>query len=419
MKFLERWTAGGRILVAGNGLAQFIGVLAAPVLTRLYSTDEFGYLAMFVSLYSILGLVASLRYDQAILAAGDDRIAAQLLGLTLVVSVAGGLLLLVPLWLFASSIGPLGGYPSEVVGFVAVLLPVGLAGIGVFQGFFSWAVRRQEYRDLAVTRVMQSLVGVLVQVVGGLAWGTYHLLLVGQVLGRAVGSGSLWRIRPEGFPRGLSWSDMWSVAGEFRRFPLLAGPATIMNSAALLLPTLLLGAAYGSTVAGWFGLGQRVVGIPMFVIGGAVANVFAAQFSALRSQGRPALRALMGRTLLRLLPFAVLVVVGSVFGPRLFALVFGEEWRTAGTFVSLLALPFGLQMLVSPVAVTANLIGRQDLQLLLDGLRIIAVVGVCALAPRLGADATTAVAWLAVVLAVTYLASLALYWLVLQGDDRS
>jgi O-antigen/teichoic acid export membrane protein len=125
----------------------------------------------------------------------------------------------------------------------------------------------------------------------------------------------------------------------------------------------------------------------------------------------------MTSTLKRLLPVSAAILVGSLFGARVFAAVFGPDWRTAGEYVAVLAVPFALQILTSPVSITANLMDRQDLQLLFDGVRIAAVVAALVAAPLAGVGPGGAVAILAVVLSLTYVGYLVMYWSLLKGKE--
>lgn len=68
-------------LVTGTTLVQAITVLASPLLTRLYGPETFGFLAPFISITSIFGVVTCMRYDLAIMLPKDYREAANLLGL--------------------------------------------------------------------------------------------------------------------------------------------------------------------------------------------------------------------------------------------------------------------------------------------------------------------------------------------------
>ena len=70
-------------LVTGTTFAQIIAVLASPLLTRLYGPEAFGFLALFTSITSIIGVIACMRYEMAIMLPKTDEEAANLPGLCL------------------------------------------------------------------------------------------------------------------------------------------------------------------------------------------------------------------------------------------------------------------------------------------------------------------------------------------------
>jgi lipopolysaccharide exporter len=79
-------------LVTGTTFAQVVTILASPLLTRLYGLEAFGFLALFTSITSIIGVIACMRYELAIMLPKTDEEAANLLGLCLLcVAVVSGL----------------------------------------------------------------------------------------------------------------------------------------------------------------------------------------------------------------------------------------------------------------------------------------------------------------------------------------
>jgi len=53
-------------LMAGTTIAQAIPIAISPILTRLYTPEEFGLFALFLAIVSIFGVVATMRYEMAI-----------------------------------------------------------------------------------------------------------------------------------------------------------------------------------------------------------------------------------------------------------------------------------------------------------------------------------------------------------------
>ena len=75
---------GVSLLLGGTAGAQMLTVLAAPLLTRLYSSEDFGLLSVYTSLLALIGVVSSLRYELAIPLPEDDGEAANVAVLSLI-----------------------------------------------------------------------------------------------------------------------------------------------------------------------------------------------------------------------------------------------------------------------------------------------------------------------------------------------
>src|SRR4051794_3820219 len=67
------------VMMAGTVTAQTISLLLAPVLTRLFTPDQFGYLSVYGAALMIVGVIASLGLELAIPICMDDRRCANLL----------------------------------------------------------------------------------------------------------------------------------------------------------------------------------------------------------------------------------------------------------------------------------------------------------------------------------------------------
>ena len=83
------------VLLTGTTLSQSIPVIASPILTRLYSPEDFGVFALFLSLTSLFAVIATGKYDLAIIIPRKDIEAKYLIILSLIISFFVILLVLV------------------------------------------------------------------------------------------------------------------------------------------------------------------------------------------------------------------------------------------------------------------------------------------------------------------------------------
>lgn len=382
------------VLAGATAITQGVALLASPLVTRLYSPQDFGVLATYTSVTSVAIVVAGLRYDVAIPLPEDDGSAANLLALACISVV-----------IVALVVGLALGFSSDLVSsrfprFAPVLayrwlVPIGVVGGGLYQALNFWAVRRKAFSRVARTRVTQTSAMLLGQVALGLLALRPLGLLLADAVGRGLGTGTLARaaLHEDGIAlRTVSRARLREVARAYRRFPLFASWAALLNAVGLYVPPVLIAGYYGAGPAGQFALGQRLLAIPMALIGDAVAQVYLAESSRLARTAPTELASLLRRTVLRLavtsaLPLAVLAVAG----PHIFGFVFGAQWAEAGVYVRILVGMVVLQLAVSPVSQTLNVLGRQSWQLAWDTCRAATVVLVFVAGARLGLDARGAV----------------------------
>jgi O-antigen/teichoic acid export membrane protein len=249
------------------------------------------------------------------------------------------------------------------------LLPATMLMAGIAQFLNYWSVYRGTFRLNASSRVVQAVLQSALQVVlGAIGAGP-----VGLVLGYAVAYG----IRAANFilrlPRrdwgllyGARAAAMRRLAIEEWRYPVLSAPSTLLQNGTQLLPAVLLAALYGPAVAGWFGLGQRLIGLPVRLLGQAASQVFLGEI-AISSKGDSF--KLFKRASMAFLVLGVIIMAPLLLaGPSLFALVFGETWRTAGEITRYLVPLYLTRLVVTPVSQTLNAYGRQSQHLLTAGL---------------------------------------------------
>lgn len=400
-----KFTWNVAVLAGGTAIGQGLTVLAAPFLTRLYTPSDFGMLAVYISLLSILGAVATLSYDFAIPLPKDDKTGASILVLALMIVFSMSCLTGLGVWLGGDWIVARVNTPALKP--YLWLLPISLLGLGTYTTFNEWAVRKGTFARIAQTRLSQSIGKVISQLgMGWLGVGTAGLL-VGDLIGRVSGTGTLaslaWRHDREAL-RQVNLAGVREVAYRYRRFPLFSSGATLLNNLGLRLPTLLFASIYGSQVMGWLELGEQILAIPLGLISTSVAQVYVSESAkALHTspdQLPKLLRRVIGGMLLVAFPYVLFLVL---FAPKLFPIIFGEQWTEAGVYVQILAVTFLLQSIANPTGGTLSVLERQDLHFLREIFRVVIITGTIVFIGIMRFDAITGIALLSLARSLVYL----------------
>lgn len=377
------------MLVAGTAAGQVIVVAASPILTRLYDPEEFGVLAVYAAILGIIAMVGNLSYEFAIPLPRGEAQAANILGVSLgaavVVTAASALLV----WAFGGRIAVWTGTPALRP--YLWLIPVGVLLAAGYRAWSYWAIRTRSFSLIAGTRLRQGLGSVGVQLGMGAAGTGPVGLILGQIVGQVAGVGSLMRgarsVSPD-LLRHVSWRRMRWAARRYRRFPAIYSWAGLANGLGLRSPAVLLAALHGPGAAGTLLLAERVVGMPMKLVGSAVGQVYLAKAADLAVSDRAAFHRLFRRLTVRLVLLGGLgAAIVAIGGPRVFTLALGGEWGTVGTYVRILAAMYVAQFTVGPVSQTLAVLEMQGVKLAWEIVRLAAVAGAFALAWLRGLDA--------------------------------
>lgn len=322
-------------LLSGSALSQLVLVAATPVLSRLYSPSEFGVYASFLAVCNIASMLASGRYEVAILLPRKHRdgIGLFLAGALLAAMSCLALQAAMPALRHSRAMGAL---LNEGLLPYTWLMPAGIFFFALTRGSSYLAMRFRHYRALSYSRVGES--GTTATGAIALAWAAYagNGLLLGKMLGFLVeAAANLWPSRQQlrqYWPQ-MSLARLRVLMYRYRNFPFFSTPEGLLNTGFKQLPVLALSALFSNELAGLFGMANVVLAKPLGMIGSAFGQVFFQQAAQLSAQSPGALPRLFRQNLRLLLALALVpCFLIAAFAPTLFALVLGESWRYAGTY---------------------------------------------------------------------------------------
>jgi O-antigen/teichoic acid export membrane protein len=397
------------MLIGSTFLAQIVNLAASPVLTRIYSPEEFGLLSIFLSIFSPLLLLMSLRYEQAIPLPESNATAVNLVALCIAITFGTSLTIGIVLFAFADVITT--HLHAHALRGYLWLLPITLFAASLYAVFNGWCVRCKEFGAIARTRVGQSLSRTLAQCTLGLLQAKILGLLIGEALGQAAGNGTLaWRFwkKDRRELSAVSVRGIVDAAKCYHRFPLIALPASILNILAVVLPPLFFVAMFGTVYGGFFLISQKLVALPITLLGGAIGQVFYADVAS-RPLGDPKnlmqflrLSCVLGGIGLLGVPFFVTAPLWT--GP-----VLGQNWAPVG-WVIFAMLPMLLgRLIVSPLSQVYYAFNKHHLLLFLDILRLSLLCLLLFYCGSIGLTFLNTIIWFSGIMCAVY----ALHWFVL------
>jgi len=351
-----KFARGVATLAGGTAFAQALIILASPVLTRFYTPESFGALAVFSSILSTLIVVASLRYEMAIPLPEDDKVAVNLLALSLTIVLVVSLITTLGVFLWQDRL--VVWIKAPILAPYLGLLPVGVLAVGFYQALNYWTSRKKRFSVISTTKATQAVGQVTIQVLGGILETRALGLIVGYISGQFLGLTSL--LRKAELPGKSIHPKEWVIVAKlYKNFPLYTLWASLINVIGLQAPAIMLTMFFSLDTAGFFSLTMRVLGIPATIVGQAIGQVFYPMAAELRYDSK-ALRAFVEKVATSLITISLPIFsFVALNGPELFGLFFGVKWQTAGQYAQYLAPWLIFSFVSSPLSMFVFVMGKQ------------------------------------------------------------
>jgi O-antigen/teichoic acid export membrane protein len=346
-------------LVTGTTIAQAIPIAISPILTRLYTPEDFGTLALFLAIIGVLAAAATGCYELAVILPEKDEDADALVVLSVLVAMALSLLTLIIVAVLNGPISKKLGNAS--LGPWLYAIPLGLFLTGAYNALNYRLNRLGCYATMSQNRVLQKgITGVTSLGLGWASWGGAGLIS-GYILGQAVTTamlGKQFMTNPESSSLSkVTLRQSAKMAVRYKHHPMHLTPAQWIGGVALQIPVFVISSAFGSAVTGFYSLAMRMIYLPAQLIANAIGDVYRQQASvAYRETGQ--FRTIFLKTLttsfkIAILPFLVLFLIS----PDIFAFIFGEPWRVAGDFARIISIAAFFQFVFTPIDKGALIVG--------------------------------------------------------------
>jgi lipopolysaccharide exporter len=368
-------------LVSGTTLAQIITILTAPIISRLFTPDSFGVLNVFTSLIAIVSIVICLRYEYAIMLPEDDADAINIFALCLAIAFGISVAAAVILLIFGHSLVNLLKSPDLYAFFW--LIPIGLLIQGFFAALNYWNSRTKHFGRLSIARVAASLTTSALPIFLAFhghanAASLIYSYLAGTLIFATVLGAQVTKEYGSRLKSNVHKSQILANLKRYRKFPLVDSWSSFINNLSWQLPSLMLLYFFSATVVGYYSLSNRMIVLPLTLVGSAIAQVFYQRTAEIRSNPENLSRsvALVFRRLVAIGLFPAIVL--GIAGPELFEIIFGSNWVEAGRYAQILSPWMFILFISSPLSILFATLERQELALVVNTIilisRVIALV---------------------------------------------
>ncbi len=346
--------------MSGTALAQALPILISPIISRLYNPDDFGALALYMSIAAILSVIATARYELAVMLPEKKSDAINILALSFLISLMVAVLTLI-LVIILKDVA-IAFFEEPGIGIWLYLLPVIVLFSGLFQSLNYWSTRNKTFKRNAATRISQSTLASGTQLGLGVLKSGGSGLIAGYIAGILIrpfilGFDILKNFKK--FKSQINKKDIRLNARKYRNFLRINTPHAFLSSLQDNGIVYVIMYFFEKVVLGSYSFAFRIIKAPTELIGSSVYQVFYQKATEAFQDGRdlrPMILRIYRNLFLIGLPFFVILFI---FAPPIFAFIFGAEWRVAGQIASILTPWIFLNFLAAPVSSMAIIMNKQ------------------------------------------------------------
>jgi len=359
LKPKSKFTRNVLTLMTGTTIAQAIPIAISPILTRVYTPEDFGIFALYIAMVSFIAIVVTARYELAIVLPQTDREAINILALSLIIMSFIVVFLIIIILLFKDNLLTL--LNIQNVGNFIYLMPLSILIAGLNQSFNYWSNRKEYFKNISSSQILQSIgIGVTQPTLGYL-----HLfggLIVGNLIGRIIGTfvliNSFFK-NDRAILVNVEKNMMVEQMKKYKDFPLINSFHAFSDILRSSGSIMLISSFFGSAVVGFYALSLRVLQVPVGIVGSALGQVLYQKFTTMYNNDEnlyPYVKKIVLLLFIISLPiFAILYYIA----PDLFAFVFGENWRVAGEYSQILIPYLFMNFLISPISSLPLILNKQ------------------------------------------------------------
>lgn len=345
-------------LMTGTAIAQAIPIAISPILTRIYSPDDFGVLGLYMAIVSIIAVAAAGRYEMAIMLPKKDEDALNIVALSVIITFFVSLLVLLLVIIFQNSliylfVRKFQNVTVSEIRFLLYIIPVSIFFISLYQIFNYWSTRQKTFKRNATAKVSQSVMysasalglKMITKGSAGLVIGN----LSGYITAAMVLTLKILRNLKNYLPF-INKASIKENARKYKAFPIVNAPPAVLSSMQTHGILFITAYFFSSFVVGCYSFVVRIMHIPIELIGSSMYQVFYQKASTLYNNNeniQPVVKKLYIRSFLIGLPIFGAILIGA---PTVFAFVFGEEWRYAGELGQIITPWLFLNFIASPIS---------------------------------------------------------------------
>ncbi len=352
-------------LMTGTTIAQAVPIAISPILTRIYTPEDFGVFALYISIVTFLSLICTGRYEFAIMLPKKDSEAVNILALSVLVVFIISLISFLAIFIFNAQIVALLG--SKELSTWLYLIPFSVMLTGVYQSINYWNSRKKFYKRVAQSNVVQS--STIAGTNLGLGFSGFGSagLIIGSLAGKSIATAILVKTifkKDRINHQEIKKLKMFALMRKYKKMPMYNLPNALIDGFRLTGITILIAKFFTIPILGQFSLAWKILQLPISLIGASLSQVF---FQEISHREKKDLHGIIKPFIVKSFIIALPIFLSIyLYAEKAFIFVFGENWEIAGQVASIMTPWMFLNFISVPLSNVYIVLNRQEIVLMVS-----------------------------------------------------
>lgn len=361
-------------LMTGTSIAQAIPIAISPILTRIYTPEDFGLFALYMTIVSLLSIMATGRYELAIMLPKKDEDAVNVLVLSILISFLVSIIIFILIFIFNTQIINLLGN-SDISNWL-YLIPVSVLLTGLYQSFNYWHNRKKRYKRLATSKVMQNGSTAITHIGMGVTGAGSGGLIFGSLVGQSVATYNLGKIIFKNDKKRIvkiKKLKILALMKKYKKFPSWNLGSSFMHTGRENILQLFIYKYFSSSFLGFYFFANRILRTPSYLLINAFSDVFFEKLSQITCRNEMFYLSLnYTKKIFLILIIPYIIFVWSLEG--IIPIIFGEKWSELYLYLYIMSFPIFFNIIVSHFSKILIVTHKQEVSFYFHVIKFITLV---------------------------------------------
>lgn len=350
-----------KILASGTIISQIIMLSASPVITRIYSPEQFGIFALFASIVAIFVPISSLKYNTAIVVAKTNEESDALFIISIIILIFFSFGILIFSFIGDSFFRSFIDVEKLNIWWNLIFFVILIQSLNLI--FRNYLNRNKNYTLISQILILRSIIYVLIVITFGYFGFTENGLFFGEIFAALIILIFI-IIKLRGFNILFKFKKnirLLNIITKYKDFPIYSFLASFLNIFTVMMPIFFLSKFFPDYIVGQYSLAVKVVFFPLSFIASTISTIHLRKSSEIINQNGDLKKYLLNLCLVLIGIILIPSIILFFYGAEIFSFVFGENWQISGEFVQILIPGLALIFVVSTLSPLLNSIRKLHL----------------------------------------------------------